>query len=86
MLALIGLLIVLFLIGLNKVGYSTGLNIADKQYYEYVEDLRNSGPYVADTANLDMKITIDSLRAAEIKEYFQLDTLYSADVAGPTLV
>ena len=84
--ALIGLLIVLFLIGLNKVGYSTGLNIADKQYYEYVEGLRNSGPYVADTANLDMRITIDSLRAAEIKEYFQLDTLYSADGARPTPV
>ena len=77
--AVIGLLTVLFLITVNKVGYSIGLNIADKQYNEYVEGLRNSGPYVAETANLDMKITIDSLRAAEIKEYFQLDTLYSAD-------
>ena len=84
--ALIGLLTVLFLITVNKVGYSIGLNIADKKYNEYVELLRNSGPYVADTANLDMKITIDSLRAAEIKEYFQLDTLYSADGARPTLV
>ncbi len=86
MFALIGLLIVLFLIGLNKVGYSTELNIADKQYYEYVEDLRNSGPYVADTSSLDMRITIDSLRTPEIKEYFQLDPLYFADGARPTLV
>ena len=86
MFALIGLLIVRYLIAVNKVGYSIGLNIADKKFNEYVELLRNSGPYVADTANLDMKIIIDSLRIAEIKESFQLDTLYSADGARPTLV
>ena len=68
--AVIGLLTVLFLIAVNKVGYSIGLNIADKQYNEYVEYLRNSGPYVADTANLDMKITIDSLRQPKLKSTF----------------
>lgn len=79
LLAAIGALTVFFLIAVNKVGYSLELNIADEQYEEYVDLLRNSGPYKADAANLDMKITIDSLRAAQIKEYFQLDTLYSAD-------
>ncbi|MBR6759950.1 MAG: transglutaminase domain-containing protein [Alistipes sp.] len=79
LLAAIGALTVFFLIAVNKVGYSIELNIANEQYEEYVDLLRNSGPYKADAANLDMKITIDQLRAAQIKEYFQLDTLYSAD-------
>ena len=73
------MLAVCLLIAVNKLGYSLELNIADEQYEEYVDLLRNSGPYKADAANLDMKITIDQLRAAQIKEYFQLDTLYSAD-------
>lgn len=79
LLAVIGVLAVCLLIAVNKLGYSLELNIADEQYEEYVDLLRNSGPYKADAANLDMKITIDQLRAAQIKEYFQLDTLYSAD-------
>ena len=79
LLAVIGVLAVCLLIAVNKLGYSLELNIADEQYEEYVDLLRNSGPYKVDAANLDMKITIDSLRAAQIKEYFQLDTLYSAD-------
>lgn len=78
-LAVIGLLTILFLVAVNKVGYSIGLNIADKQYNEYVDSLRSAGPYKNDTVNLNMRITIDSLRAAEIKEYFQLDTLYSVE-------
>ena len=79
LLAVIGVLAVCLLIAVNKLGYSLELNIADEQYEEYVDLLRNSGPYKAAAANLDMKITIDQLRAAQIKEYFQLDTLYSAD-------
>ena len=79
LLAVLGVLAVCLLIAVNKLGYSLELNIADEQYEEYVDLLRNSGPYKADAANLDMKITIDQLRAAQIKEYFQLDTLYSAD-------
>ena len=79
LLAVIGAITLLFLIAINKCGYSVEFNIADKQYDKYVAELRNSGQYVADTFNHDMKITIDSLRAAEIKEYFQLDTLYSAN-------
>ena len=78
-LAVIGLLTILFLVAVNKVGYSIGLNIADKQYNEYVDSLRSAGPYKNDTVNLNMRITIDSLRAAEIKEYFLLDTLYSVE-------
>ena len=77
--AALGALTVFFLIAVNKLGYSIELNIANEQYGEYVDLLRNSGPYKVDVANLDMKITIDTLRAAQIKEYFQLDTLYSAD-------
>ncbi len=79
LLAVIGVLAVCLLIAVNKLGYSIELNIADDQYEEYVDLLRSSGPYKADTTDLNMRITIDSLRAAEIKEYFRLDTLYSAD-------
>ncbi|MBP3290189.1 MAG: hypothetical protein J6L75_04395, partial [Alistipes sp.] len=79
LLAVIGALTVFFLIAVNKVGYSIELNIANEQYDEYVGLLRDSGPYKVDTTDLNMRITIDQLRAAQIKEYFQLDTLYSAD-------
>lgn len=79
LLAAIGALTVFFLIAVNKVGYIIELNIANEQYDEYVGLLRDSGPYKVDTTDLNMRITIDQLRAAQIKEYFQLDTLYSAD-------
>lgn len=41
--------------------------------------LRTSGEYAADTNVFEMRIVQDVARAQEIREYFQLDTLYPAD-------
>ena len=49
------------------------------RYSEYVELLRKSGPFEKDTAAFEMKILQDTVRAKEIRDYFQLDTLYDAD-------
>ena len=46
-----------------------------------VDSLRSSGPYAADTNDFSIRIIQDSVRAKEIKDYFQLDTLYSADAS-----
>ena len=46
---------------------------------DYLELLRNSGPYSADDSHCSIKLIQDSARAKEIRDYFQLDTLYSAD-------
>ena len=43
---------------------------------ERVELLRTSGEYAADTNVFEMKIVQKPERAQEIREYFQLDTLY----------
>lgn len=39
--------------------------------------LQSSGEYAADTNVFEMKIVQNEARANEIREYFQLDTLYS---------
>lgn len=44
-----------------------------------MELLRNSGPFSKDTVSLEIKIVQDSVRAKEIRDYFQLDQLYDAD-------
>ena len=49
------------------------------RYGEFVEKLRTSEPFAKDTVSFEMKIIQDSLRAKEIRDYFQLDTLYDAD-------
>jgi hypothetical protein len=41
-----------------------------------VSALKSSGAYASDTANFSMVIIQDTTRAREIREYFQLDTLY----------
>lgn len=46
---------------------------------EYVDSLRTSGPYAKDTTTFSMRIIQDSVKAQEIKDYFQLDTLYAPD-------
>ena len=45
-------------------------------YDEHVELLRTSGEYAADTNVFEMKIAQNEARAQEIRDYFQLDTLY----------
>ena len=49
------------------------------RYVEYVELLRASGPFAKDTVSFEMKIVQDTVRAKEIRDYFQLDKLYDAD-------
>lgn len=44
-----------------------------------LELLCTSGEYAADTNVFEMKIAQNEARAQEIREYFQLDTLYPAD-------
>ncbi len=52
----------------------------DKNNYglldERIELLRTSGEYAADTNVFEMKIAQNEMRAQEIRDYFQLDTLY----------
>ena len=43
---------------------------------ERLELLKISGPYAADTNVFSMQIVQDSARAKEIRDYFQLDTLF----------
>ena len=45
-------------------------------YEERVTALRSSGEYAADTNVFSMKIIQDTVRAKEIRDYFQLDTLF----------
>ena len=45
-------------------------------YDEHVELLRTSGEYATDTNVFEMKIVQNEVRAQEIRDYFQLDTLY----------
>ena len=49
------------------------------RYGEFVELLHKSGPFAKDTVSFEMKIVQDSVRAKEIRDYFQLDKLYDAD-------
>lgn len=49
------------------------------QLSAYVDSLRASGPYTADTIQIHMTSVRDSARAEKIMDYFQLDTLYSED-------
>ena len=49
------------------------------RFDEYLDLLRASGPFEKDTAAFEMKIVQDSVRAKEIRDYFQLDKLYDAD-------
>lgn len=46
-----------------------------------VEILRNCGAYCSDPAFIDIEYIQDSLRAQEIMDYFQLDTLYHGSVS-----
>ena len=57
-----------------------GLYLAPKkQLNRYVQLLSTSGQYEKDTTAFEMKIIQDTVRAKEIRDYFQLDTLYAAD-------
>ena len=78
-LAVIGLVAILVIIVLRIARpyyyYDYGLSNLGL-YEERVDALRSSGEYAADTNVFAMKIIQDSVRAKEIRDYFQLDTLF----------
>ena len=49
------------------------------QFDERVELLKTSGAYASDTTSFEMRIVQDEARAKEIRDYFQLDTLFPAN-------
>ena len=78
-LAVIGILAILVIIVLRMARpyyyYDYGLSNLGL-YEKRVDALRSSGEYAADTNVFAMKIIQDSTRAKEIRDYFQLDTLF----------
>lgn len=48
----------------------------NKDQVSHIETLKQSGPYGKDRIKFNIRPVIDSGRATEIREYFQLDTLY----------
>lgn len=84
LLAIIGLLsLVLFGAICYKVdvkGEPVNINIAPSPHVvldKYVEKLQAHNDFYADTISVKMTSNCDSIRAAEIFDYFRLDTLYT---------
>lgn len=78
-LAVIGLIAILVIIVLRMARpyYYFDYGLSDLGLYEErVSALRSSGEYAADTNVFSMQIIQDSARAKEIRDYFQLDTLF----------
>ena len=80
--AILGLLLVVIIV-LNKTDV---LDVRVSPSYNssvegFLRALRKSGPYVHDTETFHIQAVPDSAKAAEIREYFQLDTLYGADAS-----
>ena len=80
MFAVIGILTTAGILYAGFANYSISINrFPGKSLDEYVQLLRTSGPLEKDTIEFEMKIIQDTVRAKEIREYFQLDTLYDAN-------
>ena len=78
--AIIGVIAVCMIVFLRISDYDINISRSDdSQYEDYIALLRSSGPYGADAAQCSINIIQDTLRAKEIRDYFQLDTLYSPD-------
>ena len=78
-LAIIGLIAILVIIVLRiaRPYYYRDIGLSNLGLYEKrVDALRSSGEYAVDTNVFAMKIIQDSARAKEIRDYFQLDTLF----------
>ena len=81
-LAVLGAIFVLIIIGLRITSpyydiYVNPTRLGQMKWF--VKQLRESGPYEKDTTTFTMRIIQDTVRAKEIREYFQLDTLYAPD-------
>ena len=78
-LAVIGLLAILVIIVLKiaRPYYYYDYGLSNLGLYEKrIDALRSSREYAADTNVFSMEIIQDSARAKEIRDYFQLDTLF----------
>ena len=80
--AILGVLFVTILV-LNKTDV---LDVTINPSYKsnlngFIRSLKKSGPYVQDTLTFHIKSVPDSAKAAEIRGYFQLDTLYDASAS-----
>ena len=80
------------IIGVLFVGFWAFLELSPAVYYHFdiepsttglckknIGKLRHAGSFQADTLSFSLRIVQDSARAEEIRNYFQLDTLYAAD-------
>lgn len=62
------------------MGACTSTQLTEEEVFEMrVAKMRNGGEYRNDTLTIKMASINDSIRAAEICEYFQLDTLIDSD-------
>lgn len=80
--AVIGVIAVLFVILclFAKPYFDVDINLNRLGMMDtYVDSLRASGPYAKDTNSFSFRIIQNEARAQEIKDYFQLDTLYAPD-------
>ena len=78
--AVIGILTVAGLLILRISNCEIDINPSfEKGFDKYLKLLRKSGPYVKDADTFEMKIIQDTARAKEIRDYFQLESLYEAD-------
>lgn len=80
--AVIGILFAAYYIGLRLTYGRFYISIHQKydaRIDEYVELLRTAEPLGKDTTTFEMKILQDSVRAREIRNYFNLDSLCDAD-------
>ena len=85
LLAVIGALTVAFIIFINSSKlYYVSVNFNESnlaRFEERVELLRTCGAYSPDSTFVDIEYVKDSVRAKEIRDYFQLDTLYDASAS-----
>ncbi len=80
--AIIGLVLsVVLAIVLCSDEYAAIKGRSKQESASHIETLKLSGPYSKDNFKFNIHPVIDSERAAEIKEYFQLDTLYDETAA-----
>ena len=78
--ALIGVLTTAGLLYAYFANYYISIHqLPDKRYDDYVQLLRTSGALETDTVTFEMKIIQDTIRAKEILNYFNLDSLYDTE-------
>lgn len=81
--AVIGVLSTLLIIGFLIFASTSPMFSSHEEDYLLMEErlntLRATAPYAKDTATVQIRILQNEARAQEIRDYFQLDTLYTPD-------